>query len=51
MKGAWLRTGVDVLVFRGRSFPDDLIEVHHTDELWKPKKLQPATDEGAPTLV
>lgn len=38
----------DVLAFRDRSFPDDLIELHRTDELWEPKKLQPATDEGAP---
>jgi hypothetical protein len=40
-----------VLTFRDRSFPDDLIEVHRTDQLWVPKKLKPATDVGAPTLV
>lgn len=40
-----------MLAFRDRSFPDDLIEVHRTDELWVLEKLQPVTDEGAPTLV
>jgi putative SOS response-associated peptidase YedK len=46
----WLRGSFDdLLAFQERSFPDDLIEMDHTRELWVPKKPKAAAE--APSLL
>lgn len=47
----WLNGSFDdALAFQMRCFPDDLIEITRTDELWV-KKRTPITAATAPTLL
>ena len=43
------RTFEDLLAFQERSFPDDLIEMDRTRELWVPRKAKVAAE--GPSLL
>jgi putative SOS response-associated peptidase YedK len=46
----WLRGSFeDLLAFQERCFPDDLIEMDRTSELWVPKKAKAAAE--VPSLI
>jgi putative SOS response-associated peptidase YedK len=47
--GAWLNgTFDDALAFQERCYPDELIEMTRTDELWVKRKAPPPAEERAP---
>jgi putative SOS response-associated peptidase YedK len=48
----WLRGSFeDLLAFQQRCFPDDLIEMDRTRELWVPKKTKAAAVTEARSLL